>query len=170
MDFLDMVLYLLRHAIAVERGTPGYARDSDRPLTPEGERKMAEAAIGMKAMGLDVDRIISSPYLRARRTAELVADVLGGTVEFSDALASDGDTRELVRLLQTTSGKESAILLVGHEPYLSGFISELLSGSNTVATTLKKGGLCKLHIEELSSGGCASLEWLLTPHQLRLFR
>jgi phosphohistidine phosphatase len=165
-----MDLYILRHATAVERGTPGYRRDSDRPLTRDGEKRMFGVARGMKTLGLECDVILSSPYLRARRTAEIVVEVLGGTLEFSDALAADGDAREVIRQISKRPGDPHAVLLVGHEPYLSGLISMLLAGSTTVATTLRKGGLCKLSINELSFGPCASLEWLLTPKQLRLLR
>ena len=64
-----MNLYILRHGIAVERGTPGYAKDADRPLTLEGERKLQLIAQAMKALDLAFDLILSSPYLRARQTA-----------------------------------------------------------------------------------------------------
>ena len=165
-----MDLYILRHAIAAERGTPGYRRDSDRPLTREGEKKMFGIARGMKALALEFDAVLSSPFARAHRTAEIVTEVLGGTVELCDALSADGDPRELIRRLQRFCPGRNAILLVGHEPYLSGLISTLLAGPTSVATTLKKGGLCKLSIHELSYAQCASLEWLLTPRQLLLFR
>ena len=69
-----MNLYILRHGIAVEHGAPGYAKDADRPLTPEGERKLGQIAEAMKALELTFDLILSSPYLRARQTAEIVAE------------------------------------------------------------------------------------------------
>ena len=71
-----MKLYILRHGIAVEPGTPGYETDADRPLTSEGERKMRQIAGAMEALELSFDLILSSPYLRARQTAEIVAEVL----------------------------------------------------------------------------------------------
>jgi phosphohistidine phosphatase len=162
-----MDLYLLRHAIAVERGTAGYAHDGDRPLTAEGERKMREAAAGMRKLDLVFDRVISSPYLRARRTAEIVVEVFGGTVEFSDALTPDGDPSALLRRLHALSAKETAILLVGHEPYMSRLLSMVLTGTGALQLTLKKGGLCKVVSAEPAFGRSATLEWLLTPRQLR---
>ena len=68
-----MELYILRHAIAVERGSPGFEEDSTRPLTPAGEGKMRQIAKGMRALSVDPDLILSSPYVRARQTAEIVA-------------------------------------------------------------------------------------------------
>ena len=73
---LIMDLYLLRHGIAVEPGSPGYAKDADRPLTPEGERKLGQIAEAMEALELSFDLILSSPYVRARQTAEIVAATL----------------------------------------------------------------------------------------------
>ncbi len=165
-----MDLYLLRHAIAVERGTPGFARDADRPLTPEGEEKMREAAEGMKRFGLRFDRLFASPYLRARGTAEIVAAVIGGSVEFNDALTPDGDPREVLRLLRALPERESSILLVGHEPYLSRLLSTTLTGTDALSVTLKKGGLCKVVTANPVFGRSASLEWLMTPRQMRMLR
>ena len=61
-------------------------------------------------------------------------------------------------------------MLVGHEPDLSQFVSLLITGSTDAAIELKKGGLCKLTTEQLTFGQCATLNWLLTPKQLRSMR
>jgi phosphohistidine phosphatase len=165
-----MKLYLLRHGIAVEPGTPGYANDADRPLTPEGERKLRQIAEAMEALELSFDLILSSPYLRAQQTAEVVAEVLeaGKKLELSDSLTPAGSTKKLVELLNARQPSPESVLLVGHEPYLSGLVSLLVSGRETFAVVMKKGGLCKLSTESLKPGRCAALEWLLTPKQMAL--
>ena len=84
-----MNLYLLRHGIAVEPGTPGFAHDADRALTPEGERKLGKIAEAMEAMELRFDRVLSSPYLRARQTAEIIAKALGLTIPRSILVRAD---------------------------------------------------------------------------------
>ncbi len=162
-----MELYVLRHAIAVPRGTPGYEVDRERPLTSQGAQKMESIARGMRALGLSFDVILSSPYLRARQTAEIVAQVLRAPdqVELSDHLAPDGDPRALLDELKSY-GLRKSVALVGHEPYLSELISVLTTGSLNLAVTMKKGGLCKLTVDSLHYGQCATLEWLLTPRQL----
>ena len=71
-----MNLYLLRHGIAVEPGTPGCEKDSERPLTPKGKRQLRQIAAAMKKMDLRFDLILSSPFLRARQTAEIIAESL----------------------------------------------------------------------------------------------
>jgi phosphohistidine phosphatase len=165
-----MNLYLLRHGIAVEPGTPGYAQDADRSLTPEGERKLGRIAEAMSALDLSFDLILSSPYLRARQTAEIVAEALDARrkLELSDSLTPGGSTKKLVELLNHLQPSPESVLLVGHEPHLSGLISLLVSGDASLAVVMKKGGLCKLSTDSLEHGRCAVLEWLLTPKQMAL--
>ena len=167
---MTMNLYILRHGIAVEPGTPGYAKDADRPLTPEGERKLLHIAEAMEALDLTFDLILSSPYLRARQTAEIVAEALKARkkLELSDSLTPGGSTTKLVELLNHLQPVSESVLLVGHEPYLSGLISLLVSGEQNLAVVMKKAGLCKLTTESLKHGRCAALEWLLTPKQMAL--
>ena len=165
-----MNLYLLRHGIAVERGSADYAQDADRPLTPKGERKLWRITEAMEAFGLSFDLILSSPYVRARQTAEIVADAFKARkkLEFSDTLTPGGSARKLIESLNALKPPPENILLVGHEPYLSGLVSLLVSGDSGLLVVMKKGGLCKLGAESLKNGRCASLEWLLTPKQMGL--
>ena len=163
-----MELYLLRHAIAVERGTSGYADDSLRPLTREGRRKMQVAAIGMKRLELVFDGLVSSPYARARETAEIVAGRfrLGRKLRFSEHLQPAGNARLLLLELKRLTRARGRWLLVGHEPDLSRLAAKLMGGSPSLGLKLKKGALCKLVIGQLRHGACAELEWLLTSRQL----
>jgi phosphohistidine phosphatase len=165
-----MNLYILRHGIAVEHGAPGYAKDADRPLTPEGERKLGEIAKAMLALDLAFDLILSSPYTRARQTAEIIAGAFNARkkLEFSNSLACGGDNKELVDYLKRRQPPPENVLLVGHEPYLSGLVSLLVAGTGNCCVVLKKGGLCKLSTESLKYGRCAALAWLLTPKQMAL--
>jgi len=163
-----MNLYILRHAPAVPRGTRGYARDSDRPLTPDGAKKMRAIAKGMRTLKLSCDVILSSPYVRARHTAEIAAAALGmkKKLKFSAHLASNGSPENLIRELRAKYRSFDSVVLVGHEPYLSRLVAVLISGGPDVSLSLKKGGLCKLSTQALRYGRCATLEWLLTPRQL----
>jgi len=161
-----MEIYILRHGIAVERGTPGYKKDSERPLTDEGKDKMRDIAKAMLGMGLKFDLILSSPLVRAKQTAEIVADELNEEVNFTDFLGPDADPRELIA--EINDEKPQTVLLVGHEPDLSGLISVMISGINDLNIEMKKGALCKLTADKLTFGRCATLNWLLTPKQMRL--
>src|SRR3954464_14897658 len=79
-------IYILRHAPAESRQLWGPRRDRDRPLTPKGEMKMWRIAKGMKRLKVSFDLILSSPFLRAKRTAEIVADTFGMKIQLTDAL------------------------------------------------------------------------------------
>jgi phosphohistidine phosphatase len=166
-----MKLYLLRHALALEPGTRGITRDADRPLAPEGERKTRRTAEAMQALELSFDLILSSPFLRARQTAEIIANAFNAKklLEFSATLAPGGSFRKLIACLNHDQPPRISVLLVGHEPYLSDLIALLVFGQEQSGVVMKKGGLCGLAIEgTLKPARCAALEWLLTPRQLRL--
>jgi phosphohistidine phosphatase len=160
-----MDLYVLRHAIAVPHGEAGYEKDSDRPLTAKGAKKMRKIARGMASLGIRPDVILSSPLPRARQTAEIAAGELGleKRVRISGSLAVGGDHGDLIREINEQHASAGAVMIVGHEPYLSGLISVLLSDSAGVDITMKKGGLCKVQVDTLRHGRCGRLEWLLTP-------
>lgn len=160
-----MDLYILRHAIAEERSGSVPGGDSRRRLTAEGKKKMRRIAKAMKAAKLSFDLILSSPLVRARQTADIVAEVLrlANRLELSPALAADGNPKELIDELRRRHRRRKSVLLVGHEPGLSRLISLLISGETSTAIDLKKAGLCKLSVVTLHYGRCATLEWLLAP-------
>ncbi len=161
-----MDLYILRHGIAVDHGVRN--NDSERPLTEEGEEKMRLSANAMKKLDLKFEAILSSPYVRARQTAEIVAKKLDliKKLKLTQNLIYEVSPLKIVDEISENYSKAESILLVGHEPYLSMLISVLVTGSPASSFTLKKGGLGLLRISQLSYGQCASLEWLLTPKQL----
>ena len=165
-----MNIFILRHGIAVERGTKGFEKDSDRPLTPKGKRQLRKSAAAMRKMKLRFDLILSSPYERAKRTAEIVSVELKlkKRLKFSDLLKYESEPVELLGQLAELKPAPKNLLLVGHEPYLSRLISWLVTGNEDMAMDLKKGGLCKLEAEKLRVGKCAQLAWLLTPKQMKV--
>lgn len=163
-----MDLFLLRHAIAEPADQSG-GLDRERRLTPEGEEKMREIAEGMKACELKFDLILSSPFVRAKQTADIVAEAFQckKRLELSPHLAPGGSPQKLIDEVNSNYADKKSILLAGHEPYLSGLISLLISGGAGITINFKKGGLGKLTVARLRHGQCATLEWLLTPRQLR---
>lgn len=165
-----MELYLMRHGLAVERGTRGFEDDAARPLTPKGRRQLRKFAGAIKKLERDFDLILASPFLRAKQTAEIVATglKLKKRLKFSNALAPGGHAAILLRQLERHRPAPEKVLLVGHEPDLSRLVSLLVTGNLRLQMDFKKAGLCKLEAEKLSAGQCAALAWLLTPKQLKL--
>jgi phosphohistidine phosphatase len=161
-----MNLFFLRHGKAQPRGSI-WASDSKRLLTPEGEKKMAEAVRGLQALELSFDLILSSPYARALRTAEILAEVYGAKKLFeTNHLIPEASPRDIVDEINGNFASFEQVVLVGHEPFLSSLISTLVTGGEALSIDLKKGALCKLSIEKLSFEKCARLDWLLTSGQL----
>jgi phosphohistidine phosphatase len=161
-----MNLFFLRHGKAFPRG-PKWRPDSKRPLTREGEEKMIEAVRGLRALEVSFDLILASPFARALRTAQIVAADDGARKVFeTNHLVPDADPQEIIDEINSNFAAFQQIILVGHEPFLSGLISKLISGGADVALEMKKGALCKLSLESLAFDKCARLEWLLTSRQL----
>jgi len=154
-------LFILRHGEAGNRMTV-VEKDSERPLTPEGRTEMEKIAKSLKAIGLQTDRIYTSPLRRARETAEIAAKILEiPTLEEWDELKPDGSKTGLYRKLARL-GQNSRPILVGHEPYLTSMIGEIM-GTTSAKIVLKKGGVAKVRITSFTPRVSGELRWLLTP-------
>lgn len=164
-----MNLHLLRHSNATEHPPAGQG-DEARPLTAAGRAKCRVIGEAIKRLDLRFDLVLSSPAVRARETAELVLARLKARppLEFLDALWISGSRAALIRRLKRQPAARAEVLLVGHEPDLGLLVSHLTTGGPHFKATFKKGGFARLAIPRLRDGACASLEWLLTPRQLRL--
>jgi phosphohistidine phosphatase len=161
-------LYVMRHGIAVARGTAGFSDDSKRPLTSEGQKKMAEIAKGLDRTGLELDWIVASPLVRARETAEIVAKSLTTPppVDVCDALRPGGSPEDLVAFLAKRPNRRK-VLVAGHEPDLTELAARLIGAGAHAGLTLKKGGCCMIRFEEFPPQEPGQLIWWLTPRLLR---
>lgn len=132
-------LWLVRHAPAED----AQEDDEGRALSARGRRRFSRAALGLDALGLEFDQLWTSPLLRARQTAEFLAEKAHGELRVVDALAAAPDG-ELLELLTGCAG--SSVALVGHEPWLSQLTAWLVFGSREANAGLafKKGGLAWL--------------------------
>ena len=159
-----MRLLIVRHAVAVERGTPGIA-DDDRPLTPEGEKKFKKAARGLACASPRPAAILSSPLPRAWRTAEIAAAAWGRITPEKTPLLLGGSLSDLAAALLPYDA-EATIALVGHEPHLSGILAEVLGSRAAERLTFRKGSAALVDLPgSLVEGG--NLVWFLTPKLLR---
>ena len=162
-----MQFYILRHAIAVPRGTPGYPND-DRPLTEDGIRKMIDNAEAINFIAGKFDVIISSPLIRALHTANILSEYTkyNGRITVTDYLLPGSPQRSLFKYLGEFNHHEK-VCIVGHEPHL-GYITSKLIGVDESVIELKKGGICRIDIEKFPPVKPGKLVWLFQPKQLRM--
>ena len=159
-------LCIMRHGIAEDHAAS--SSDGKRALTPEGRERMAEIAGGLVKTGFVPDRIVSSPYVRAAETAEIVARTTGSglRVETCDALQPGGTPEALFEFLGVQSTRK-AVLLVGHEPGLSRLAAGLVGAGRNHDFAFKKGGCCLIAFDRFPPPAPGRLIWWLTPRILR---
>jgi len=159
-----MRIYLIRHSNAVDPGTPGYEDDSLRPLTEKGRDKMKKIAAALKELDIEPDLIVSSPYARARQTAEILAKVLKYKHElvFNEMLVPMGNPDNIIGEINEKYSVDE-LILVGHEPCFSVLVGTLVAGNPDLAFNIKNGGVCCLSSDDLHTDRKAVLDWLLTP-------
>ena len=158
-------LYLVRHAIAAERGED-WPDDDKRPLTARGVSRFKEAVEGLRKLGVEVDEIFTSPLVRAKHTADLLASGLAGKppVKTLDALAP-GHAPASVMAQLARGARRRRIALVGHEPGLGELAAHLIGAGR--ALPFKKGGVCRIDVESLTSRRPGALSWFVPPRLLR---
>lgn len=154
-------LYLVRHAIAEPRDHERWPDDALRPLTGRGETSFRRAAGGLLRIVPSIELVLSSPYVRAWRTAEILHETGWPRPDRCDALGAAHVAAEAIPVVREHADR-GAIALVGHEPYLSDLVT-LLAGTEGIGLRLKKGGVVCLTVE----GDDAALHWLVTPKILR---
>lgn len=160
-----MILYLVRHGIAVERTDPKSPAEAERPLTADGVRKTRSAALGLCALGAKPDVFITSPYVRAAQTAEIFAEALGFSPEKirgSEALKPAENPTDILKEISRLRAKE--VVCFGHAPHLDLLIAHL-AGARGAFTELKKAGAACF--EQSAAHGRWELRWILTPKVLR---
>jgi phosphohistidine phosphatase len=155
-------LHFLRHADA---GDPmaWHADDATRPLSDKGEKQAARLGRFLAGVGFSPDAVITSPKVRAAKTAEIVADHLGVPVAVDDRLASGLDADSLEALLRD-AGDPSRPVVVGHDPDFSDLLAELCGATGL---PMRKGALARVDIEPPLRPGTGTLRWLIPPDLLK---
>ncbi len=156
-----MLLYILRHGEA-EMGLRGEP-DSGRRLTDKGKQLSRRVLARAAAAGVETETMLVSPYVRARETAEIAREVLGfaGAALPSDALLPDSEPEVLWDEVRVHRD-DPQLLLIGHNPLLSEFLTVLL-GAGDHAIDLKTGGLACVDVGSPGTRPRGRLVWLLTP-------
>jgi phosphohistidine phosphatase len=115
-----MQLILVRHAKAAE-GEP----DELRPLTPEGRDQARAVAAQLRGQGVRPGAVLTSPLLRARETAELIAQELGAEVVSDERLRPGANADAVV---EAVAGRGETVVVVGHQPDCSRIAASLRGG------------------------------------------
>lgn len=156
-------LYVIRHAKAADRGE-AYPDDSLRPLVKKGHKQSEMLSKAMAVLRISLDRLCSSPYVRAKETSEAFKGRLkksGKTIELSSLVSLDYEEL-LIDLQDLNLEPDSHIAIVGHEPYLSEFCSFMLSGStDEVALRFKKATM--VHLYGSLQAGTMAMHSMLQP-------
>ena len=162
-----MRLYIVRHGIAIDPTDPKSPADPKRALTSEGVKKTGQAMRGLRALGVEPEAMLTSPYVRAVQTAELAAEALGfaaDKIKRTDALLPGTPPADLFRELAKL--RADSVMCFGHAPHLDLAIAHGL-GLRSPITELKKAGAACLELETLSPAR-GTLVWVFTSRALRL--
>ncbi len=155
-----MIVYLVRHAIAQERG-PNWPDDGLRPLTPKGITRFGAIVARLASRDVRVGAIFSSPYVRARQTAELLVPGWAQVpIQVVDELAPGHPPAGLARALVDRAAHK-AVALTGHEPDL-GVLAAWMIGANS-PLPFKKGGVARIDCGDTIKAGDGTLVWMVTP-------
>src|SRR5438093_13741629 len=147
-----MELFLIRHAEAVALGERGITDDALRPLTEKGEQQSQRVAEGLRRRDIQLDKLVTSPLVRARQTADIILKYWNGPVPELvewDGLA-DIRPRKLARFLLKQSGER--IGLVGHAPSINDFCGWLI-GNKKAQIDIAKAGVAHLSCESVAGKG-----------------
>ena len=164
-------LFILRHGYAGKR-LPDPVKDIQRQLTGSGKKEVVQVAKSFKRLRIKFNYIFSSPLIRTFQTAKIIAAEykLIEQIEQCEELKPNGNKDSLCNKLKKLN-VDSAILIVGHEPYLSNMISDIISNNhyneNRINIVLKKAGLSKIKITSTVPKLKGDLSWLLTPKILK---
>ena len=154
-------IYVVRHGIAVAREEN--APDEFRPLTEKGRRRFRKTARAFARLGRKLDAILTSPLVRAVQTAEILAgEIKHGEVAVLEQLDPKFGVGSLLEALAARADGAKAVAVVGHEPQLSALVAAL-AGVPAEELDLKKGGIVRLDIGDLSQPGSAEARWSLKP-------
>ncbi len=168
-----MDLYLLRHGDAGKiMSLSGGGNSGDVPLTILGIDDVAIIARSVKDLNLKFNAIVTSPLKRAVQTAKIIAKVLAMEKRLSiwNELVPEGNRSKLYNKLNQYT-RESTILMIGHQLYLTNIMCDMIFQKNRVnqvgQINLKKAGLAKIRVISLTPNISGELRWLLTPRILK---
>ncbi|MFL6602681.1 MAG: phosphohistidine phosphatase SixA [Steroidobacteraceae bacterium] len=163
-------MLIIRHAIAFDRDRHRWQDDATRPLSPAGIRRARKAAAGLKKLTARPQRLLTSPLVRAKQTAQILSEVAGWpAAEETPELSPGQPALAVLDLLAQDRSKLTAV--VGHQPDLGYLLAAcLLGGGGSLAVEMKKNAVACVSFDGKTRAGHAALKWLATPRMLRALR
>lgn len=162
-----MRLYLMRHADAGEADARRWPDDGRRPLSEVGHREHAVVAAALRRMGVRFDRLLTSPLVRARQTADITAAAYGGAPAPQETAAL-GERASLPDLLAALAAlaPEAGVVCVGHEPFLSRTAAALVSRDGSARIEMRKSGVAAIDFEGHPAPRKGTLLFHLRPREI----
>jgi phosphohistidine phosphatase len=158
-------LYLIRHGVAAERGE-NFPDDTKRPLTNEGVQKLRKEAKALVALDITLDVILTSPLVRTRQTAEIVAGAFRDPPPIVNmASLAPGAAHHAIIEELSKQHRRHRIALVGHEPGIGELAGRLIGSRRPLE--FRKGAICRIDVASLPPAGPGQLRWFLTPRIMR---
>jgi phosphohistidine phosphatase len=161
-------LYLIRHGLAEDQ-SDAWPDDAKRPLSEEGTARLRKIARSLERLNVSLDVVLTSPLVRTRQTAEIIAAAFDPqpAIVPVDALAPGGSPQAVLAELEKQVRK-TRIGLVGHEPSIGELAAKLIGTRHPLE--FKKGAVCRIDLSALPATGPATLRWFATPGMLRNMR
>lgn len=158
-----MDLYIIRHAWAGHYGDPQWPDDGLRPLSAEGKNRFARFVEKLAGKEFSPEIIASSPLVRCRQTAEIVAEIVPGHPEVVDieALEPGSDLDALIEWTTLRAAEHDRVAWVGHAPDV-GHLTASLIGLSRGWIRFAKGAVASVRFDEEVSAGEGELRWLVT--------
>lgn len=160
----------MRHGEAAPSAAGG--SDGSRPLTTRGRRQVADAAAGLRALGVAFDRVLASPLRRAQQTAEIVARELAADAPVLETVAElDGSAPAdavLAALGRLAVAPEEAMAVVGHMPGLGELVTLATAGVGASGVPLGTASVARIDFEGRPRPGAGRLRWLMSAEQMAL--
>ena len=163
-----MDLLVVRHGAAEDKDAFARTGEDDdlRPLTTAGQREMREVARAIRELVPEIDALATSPLVRAMQTAAVLGDAYGRKPVPVEWLRPEAAFEDFARWASSHRDKKM-VVIVGHEPHLSGLVSWLTAGAKRSFLQLKKAGACLLEVERSAGAGSSTLLWSMGPKHLR---
>lgn len=140
-----MELIFVRHGPA-ESKDDWQGTDEERPLSPDGKLLVFDVAASLVRHQMHPELILTSPYVRATQTAQIMADCLGSalTITVDKRLAPGFGLKQLDKLLRDHRDLQT-MMLVGHDPDLSDVVRSLTGGGRLA---IRKAGLAQVDLPD----------------------